>query len=340
MRFKLGGRKPASIRGALRKLFDHYDRDKNGSLDAKEVKKLLNSFGITDVEATKFIGEIDSNSDGVLSFEEIFTSIESEAKLAKEENPSSRVWKTLKIWLQLSSGWDVAPKDPIERQNLTANANSKIVTFIRHGQSEGNLAADTVGSAKGWFNPNITPKGVGQAQERGKQLATKKFDLIVVSPMKRTLQTMREVIGTGVNVGVKIIGHPLAREQFSDSDDVGDVPAKIKAEWPNIDWALFPDAPEVWWYPGPDYTPEQVAKETCEEQRKKNMISDWEEPWEELMARASAFEGWLCARPESEICVVTHGGFIEALVGPRMDNAQECVLRVASANVTVPLARL
>jgi len=284
----------------------------------------LKSLALAEVEATTMIAQADTNNDGVLSFEELYKQVKGAA------GQSNAAWKTLKIWLQLSSGWDVAPKDPeAERKFHAENPNAKLVTFIRHGQSEGNLAADTCGSAKGWFNPHITPKGIDQAKARGVELKDHKFQLIVVSPMKRTLETYFHCSGaTGVNVDTPVIGHPLAREQFSDSDDVGENPVDIKAAWPKVNWELFPDKPEVWWYPGPDYTPEQTAQLTTQEQRDRNMKDDWEEPWAELMARASAFESWLVTRPEKEICVFSHGGFIEALVGPRMDNAQRCVLRV------------
>jgi len=241
MRFKLSGRKPPSIKHALKKLFNHYDRDKSGSLDANEVKKLLKTLNLTEVEATTMIAQADTNNDGVLSFEELYKQV----KCASGH--SNAAWKTLKIWLQLSSGWDVAPKDPQEEAKFHAeNPNAKLVTFIRHGQSEGNLAADTCGSAKGWFNPHITPKGIDQAKARGVELKDHKFELIVASPMKRTLETYFHVCGSsGVNVDTPVIGHPLAREQFSDSDDVGDDPAIIKAAWPKINWELFPDKPEV-----------------------------------------------------------------------------------------------
>jgi broad specificity phosphatase PhoE/Ca2+-binding EF-hand superfamily protein len=326
MRFKLGGRKPPSIKGALHKLFLHYDRDKNGELDAVEVKKLLRSLSLSEIDAQTLISSADRDGDGKLSFDEIY-------KFIKHGSQSTglayEAWKVLKIWLQLSSGWDLTPKDPSEVAKLQADhPNDKIVTFIRHGQSEGNYACDIRGSAKGVFNPYLTPKGVDQAKARGEQLKGTEFDLVVVSPMRRTLQTFWECIGHSLDPSVPVIGHPLAREQFSDSDDVGDPPKEIKVLWPRIDWSLFPDSPEVWWYPGPEFKPEEIPSLTCRQQRSSNLKDEWEEPWSDLMARASDFEKWLIARPEKRICVFSHGGFIESLVGPRMDNAQSCVLRV------------
>jgi len=324
MRFKLGGRKPPSIKQALHKLFLHYDRDKNGSLELVEVKKLLRSLSLSDVDAAALITSADADGDGKLSFDEVYKFIKSGA-----EGPASDAWNVLKIWLQLSSGWNITPKDPAELAKMQAeNPNDKIVTFIRHGQSEGNKCADQVGSAKGCFNPYITPKGVAQARARGEQLKGIKFDLVVVSPMRRTLDTFYESIGSTLPADVPVVGHPLAREQFSDSDDVGDPPAQIKILNPRVDWSLFPNSPEVWWYPGPQYTAEDIPKLSARDQRSANIEDTWEEPWGDLMKRAADFEQFLASRPEKHICVFSHGGFIEALVGPRMDNAQSCILKI------------
>jgi len=324
LRFKLGGRNPPSIKEALHKLFHHYDRDGSGTLDLFEVKKLLRTLSLSEFEASALINSADTNKDGQLSFEEIFSVVKDNGGGA-----SSPAWRTLKIWMQLSSAWEFVPKDPEAAAKLKAeNPNAKVVTFIRHGQSEGNVAAETTGTAKGVWNPHITPKGIAQSQARGVELKGHKFDLIVVSPMQRTLETYKHVIGDGINRDVRVVGHPLAREQFTDSDDLGEKPSLIKVAWPQVDWQFFPDSPEVWWYPGSGYTPQEVASETVEVQKQKNLKDSWEEPWEQTMRRASAFETWLAQQPEHEICVFSHGGFIEALVGPRMGNAEQCVLKI------------
>lgn len=86
---------------------------------------------------------------------------------------------------------------------------------------------------------------------------------------------------------------------------------------------------------------------TAATQRELQLKKGWSEPWPSVVERAHEFEQWLKQRPEKNICtslgviyflnsvlltrligVVSHGGFIEALVGPRMDNAQQCVLQL------------
>jgi len=57
---------------ALRKVFDSFDKDKNGSIDIGEIKALAKELGheITDSDVQKIFSEIDTNKDGKISFEE------------------------------------------------------------------------------------------------------------------------------------------------------------------------------------------------------------------------------------------------------------------------------
>jgi len=325
LRARAKGVTPASIKDSLANLFAHYDRDNSGTLDATEFNKLLRSLSLKEYQVAELIEQCDTNKDGVLSFDELYNTI---SKASDPESASHTAWRLLNLWLQMSSGWVSSPKTPEELDSALKDPKTKVISFIRHGESEANYAADTKGTAKGIFNPGLTEKGKAQAESRRAKLAQEQynFELIVVSPMKRTLATLAIALADHLEKGIPVIGHPIVREQFSESDDVGDLPATIKAEWPNYDWSLFPDTPAVWWYPGDNVTPEVLATLTVESQREKNLAEDWEEPWAEVMKRAEEFEDWLIARPENHICVVSHGGFIEALVGPRMANAQHCVL--------------
>eukprot|EP01127_Copromyxa_protea_P016942 TRINITY_DN5126_c0_g1_i3.p1 TRINITY_DN5126_c0_g1~~TRINITY_DN5126_c0_g1_i3.p1 ORF type:complete len:457 (-),score=71.30 TRINITY_DN5126_c0_g1_i3:678-2048(-) len=311
---------PAALKKSIRKLFDHYDRDHNGKLDEKEITKLLRCMQLNQIHAKQFIDTCDMDKDGFVDFEEFYAHFQTIS-----EDATAPVFETMRYWMQLSSGWESSAISPEDVGKITGT-NTKVVSFIRHSQSEANLSCDIHGTARGIFNPHITEKGVKQALDRKQELKKHefKFELIVVSPMRRTLETATHVLDDYISAGVKIIGHPLIREQFSESDDIGDSPHNIKLHWPNVDWSFFPDKPEVWWYSGLPDDPDR----TILSQRELSITSPdgWEEPWVEVMKRAKEFQEWLRERPESHICVVSHGGFIEALVGPRLDNAQHCVL--------------
>lgn len=57
---------------ALRKLFDGIDRNKNGKLDKDELQAAFARAGIAvpSAKLDRFFGEVDSNHDGTISFDE------------------------------------------------------------------------------------------------------------------------------------------------------------------------------------------------------------------------------------------------------------------------------
>jgi broad specificity phosphatase PhoE len=68
----------------------------------------------------------------------------------------------------------------------------KTVYFVRHGESEANVANLRSGSAHSVPIP-LTQKGREQAKKAGKSLKNKNVDLIVSSPLIRTVDTARIV---------------------------------------------------------------------------------------------------------------------------------------------------
>jgi len=326
--------KDRSFEETIRKLFASYDRDKSGFLELYEVMRLLYKlplFGIQrDIEKLKVLAQefIDAcegdHKDGKIQFDEFYAQFTKHA-----EGEGGKPIRILSIWLRFASGWDVATKVPSQLRGTAEGAVHTFVSFIRHAESEANAKATKGESVKGIFDPNITELGKTQTQTRRAELAKDGwiFDLIVVSPMRRTLQTHAAVLEDYIKKGVPVIAHPLIREQFTQADDIGRDPKVIKAEWPSVDWSLFPDTPKVWWYTG--LSEEDAAKETIENQHRKNLETDgWKEPWSVTMERAGRFEAWLRTRPERNICVVSHGGFIEALVGESMANVGHCALNL------------
>lgn len=62
----------------------------------------------------------------------------------------------------------------------------KTIFFVRHGLSDANVAGITSG---GDHEAILTEEGRNQATHAGKDLKSKKIDMIVCSPMKRTIET-------------------------------------------------------------------------------------------------------------------------------------------------------
>jgi calcium-dependent protein kinase len=59
-------------KNTLKEVFDYYDHDKNGVIEAKDIKEIFEDTGLSDKEIHDLIDEIDLNNDRQLSFEEFY----------------------------------------------------------------------------------------------------------------------------------------------------------------------------------------------------------------------------------------------------------------------------
>ena len=65
------GNKDISV-NTLREVFDYYDHDKNGVIEAKDIKEIFEDTGLNDKEIHDLIDEVDLNDDRSLSFDEFY----------------------------------------------------------------------------------------------------------------------------------------------------------------------------------------------------------------------------------------------------------------------------
>ena len=56
----------------LKEVFDYYDHDKNGVIEAKDIKEIFEDTGLSDKEIHDLIDEVDLNDDRSLSFDEFY----------------------------------------------------------------------------------------------------------------------------------------------------------------------------------------------------------------------------------------------------------------------------
>ncbi len=92
---------------------------------------------------------------------------------------------------------------------LNSPNKMKNVYYVRHGESEGNVQGIVSG---GEHDALLTDEGRKQASRAGKDLKNKNIDLIVCSPMQRTLETAR-LIAAEVGIDSKDI---LVNEDFRE----------------------------------------------------------------------------------------------------------------------------
>ena len=99
---------------------------------------------------------------------------------------------------------------------------------------------------------DITEVGISQAELAGKQLSKEiegKIDLVVVSPLRRALQTAALVLEhfEGNTTAPKIEISNLVTEVLEDSCDIGSSPKILSMEYPEWSFAHLQDH---WWHGG------------------------------------------------------------------------------------------
>ena len=167
---------------------------------------------------------------------------------------------------------------------------SKNLYCIRHGLAEHNVNYLKYG-CKTFYDPNfvdtsLVEEGFKQASNLGETWSDKKdIELVVVSPLKRTLQTATEIFK---DTSVPIISFELAREYPIGGHTCNKRSQKeyLMKMFPNIN---FDDIKE-----GEDYLWDPEKQESIHE----------------LDLRINTFKKFIEGRPEKNIALVSHASFI------------------------------
>lgn len=195
----------------------------------------------------------------------------------------------------------------------------KTLHLVRHAQGIHNVAGDK--DYKAYLSPelldaHLTPLGWNQVDNLRKHVIAcglaKKIELVITSPLLRTMQTAVGVFGGGTHADEANVP-PLMAENAGNSDRSAisslDCPPFIAVElcrehlgvhpcdkrrsvseyqalFPAIDFSLIENDEDVLWQ------------------------ADVREPNSEVAARGAQFINWLWTRKEKEIAVVTHSGFL------------------------------
>lgn len=182
----------------------------------------------------------------------------------------------------------------------------KLIQFIRHAEAHHNMAEreHELGTQylqeqhSGWkyWDAGLTAKGVDQCTKLRRELQSMSHpldcELVVVSPLTRTLQTARLTVGS-VKFAEKqpmMVATDLCRERITNCPADSRRPLSIlKSEFPEVDFSQ------------------------CRQTEEDEMWQDQKEDNEKCMQRGLRFLQWLMKRPESRIAVVTHSGFLKRL---------------------------
>ncbi|NLI26254.1 MAG: histidine phosphatase family protein [Acetobacter sp.] len=163
---------------------------------------------------------------------------------------------------------------------------------LRHCQSEFNRLFSATRRDPGIPDPPLSLHGKQQAENLVTALKDYHFSRVIVSPFTRTLQTAYPLCKAR---GILPEIHPLVRERAAFSCDVGSPPSLLASQWPDID---FTQLEETWWTQGIE--PEAAVDQRAELFRKEmDSLND-----------------------HKDTLVVSHWGFLFALTGESMENAQ------------------
>lgn len=148
------------------------------------------------------------------------------------------------------------------------------------------------------FDAPITALGETQAIQARSTISQLDIQNIIVSPLTRTLQTACLMFGDKIQFQI----NALVRERLCHSCDVGRPPHELARGFPHLDFNHLDDS---WWYEG-ENDHEGISVE----------------PHESLQKRADKFAEYLKRERVHSTAVVTHGRFIRALTGCRINNCE------------------
>lgn len=172
------------------------------------------------------------------------------------------------------------------------------IHLVRHAQGHHNVAK----GGEAIHDPFLTDEGIQQAKELCQNFPHHDdIDLLMASPMKRTIQTCQYAFEPAVKRGHKILLMPLAQESSDEPMDTGSSKEEIEktfgdlVETQRLD--LFP-----YWHTN-----------------KGRFAADGTS----LMERAKALRNVLKSRPEKNIGIVSHGLFAHYIVGNVDEDGQQ-----------------
>ena len=204
------------------------------------------------------------------------------------------------------------------------------ILAIRHAESVWNVLQQQHPNPEERYHPrmwtidcDITERGVQQALAAGKEMAKDigSIDLLIISPLRRALQTASLLLEAFSTQPAKVIISSDVTEVMVDPCDIGSSPQVMSKEFPVWD---FSHLDEHWWHGG------KSQEETLSRMRdQKGLESD-----EEAERRIDVFKNRLrkmSGEAGNNIVIVCHGDFIwwltrnaqnETEQGLRVDNCE------------------
>lgn len=178
------------------------------------------------------------------------------------------------------------------KENNKNPNNKKNIYWIRHAESLSNISNQN----NNIMDPKLTVKGIKQCEELSKYFESNKIlddvELIVVSPLNRTLQTCKSIIQINNKIikkqnKIKLISLDEIREHIDHLCHKRDFISKKKSIYNYVDF-------------------NHIISDDDTMYKKFNGF----EPKTNVISRCKWFYKWLKNRKEKNIIVITHGNFL------------------------------
>lgn len=246
--------------------------------------------------------------------------------LSKRHKPSSSgiVPFSSPISSSIRCFFSLPDMDTPSSQGLYPLRHCKTIHLVRHAQGIHNVAGELDHSAylsPNLFDAHLTPLGWQQVDNLQKHVhssgLSKRIELVVVSPLLRTMQTAVGVFGgegymDGIDVAPLMVENAgkSSRPAISSLNSPPFVAVELCREHLGIHWCdkrrSIADYKKL--FPAIDFS-------LIENDDDILWKSDVREANEEVAARGLKFLNWLWTRKEKEIAVVTHSGFLIHTLG-------------------------
>lgn len=190
------------------------------------------------------------------------------------------------MYLNLDT-FEAAKKEADDAEASDPYAERKTIHLIRHGQAQHNV--DTKYNI---LDPALTPLGQQQSKDLAERFESIDVELVVVSPLRRTVQTAINVFASEKFKDVPIEANEYCRESYGVviCDKRRNL-SEIKLDFePRVVFSGIQTEEDTWW-------------ETTKE------------PDQHLIMRATHFYNFLRAQPDTKIAVVSHHQFLRAFLG-------------------------
>lgn len=163
----------------------------------------------------------------------------------------------------------------------------KTLYWIRHGESFSNLSEKNYSIV----DPGLTTNGLAQCKVLKSYIDANKIldniDLIVVSPLNRTLETCANIIGTKTKDDINIISLDEIREHVNQPCHKRNSIKEKKKKYKFVNFTKITDNEDL------------IYEKFNGQEPKTNVVS-----------RCEWFVNWLKKRKEKNIMIITHGNFL------------------------------